>query len=716
MSFYFTPWIILPLLSAAVNGSLAVYAWRRRNSPAAGWLSGIMICLTGWSLFYSLNTCSADLWAKILFYQLGSLFSLSLLYPVLPMVLLLLYPPKPPDRVFSVILAGVPVLLILLVFTNPLTGLMRRDFHLVRFGELVLLGYQNGPGETFLKLYTFAYYIVVSLICLWYGGKRRQPRRTSLILIVAATLTPLLAEAISAASFPGFRLTTSVLLVSGICYWLAVFRHFLLDLVPIAHTALFEQMQEPVLVIDPEGRLAKTNRAGIAILGIPEEAVGRPLDELFPSASPFRLLSGTADAATIQDSAAGRWWHVSKTAIRLRDSELGSLLILRDVTELHQVQEELRRNEERFRQLAEESADALWQLDRDLRCTYINKADYWMRGFDASEVLGHSIFEMVIPGDEPKIQTAVSQCEAWEAGGGRQGPLRLEVQLKKKSGGWLWTEFQINPLRRGTGELSGYIGIARDITDRKAAEDCMAKSLTTEHEVRNEQGRFLDMISHECRNPLAIIQANLDLLSLKAEEGQDGLASPISKMNRAVDRLVGLLASVRRRQGFDQWLQDVEPEKIQIEEFLKDLMIEAREFWGDHFIVSAEMQSGCSMMADKNLLRTALLNLLENSVKFSPAENNVDVKAEKTGPCLSVILRNRSALPLSADTSVLFNRYSRGTNSAGTTGTGIGLYLAKSIIEKLGGNIKMTVSGEVEVAVHVTLPLKRGLTGDMYVR
>ena len=73
--FYFTPYVILPLLSAAVNGLLGLYVWQRRTAPAARPLIWIMISLSGWSLAYAVNTAATSLAVKIFCYQLATTFA-----------------------------------------------------------------------------------------------------------------------------------------------------------------------------------------------------------------------------------------------------------------------------------------------------------------------------------------------------------------------------------------------------------------------------------------------------------------------------------------------------------------------------------------------------------------------------------------------------------------------------------------------------------------
>lgn len=715
MLFSFTPWSVPPFVSALANGGLAVYVWRRRGVPAAGWLRGVTVCLAGWGLSYALNTCATGLGWKIFFYKLGTTFSCGLLCLVLPLVLALVG--KSPAKTLAPrtlwVLAPTPVVLLALAWTNEWHGLMRGGLHLVDAGGLLLLGWQPGPAEQFTFLYAHLYYLLVVLVCLRHLVRRNQPRRVSLILVMAATLIPLAVDWLTVGPAPQFRLTTSTFFVSGFCYWYAVFRHHLLDLVPLARASLFEQLHEPVVVLDLEGRVAQTNGAARALLNLPVEAVGKPLSLLFPPSSPFHWLSVCVPGETVH-SGGGRWWQVSRTAARHRLVEVGSLLVLRDVTELRDAEQQLRRSEERFRQLADKSADIVLQFDEELRCTYVNDVDRTLRGFEAQEVVGRPLFELVTAASGEEARRAQAERWALEARGERTGALRHELQMVCKDGSTLWVEVHANPLRDADGKITGFSGVARDIRDRRATERRLLEALESERETRKELGDALDTLSHECRTPVAIVRANLDLLEMQEEDRPQGLAEPLRKMDRAVERLVGLFESVRRRRGFERGLDTHEPVPLVVNEYFRELLHTATDLWGDRFVCPDGLPAHWVVRTDPHLLRTATLNLLENAVKYSPPEGAVAVRLYRDTARLTVSLANRSALPLTSDTAGLFTRYRRGANAAGTSGTGMGLFIVQSIVERLGGTVALTVEGEHDVDVRVTLPWTDNFGEDVH--
>lgn len=571
MPFYYTPYIILPLLSALVNGWLATHA-RRRHVPGAGWLFWLLVAFSGWSLSYALNTAATELWLKNLLFKLGGGFVCLCIFALLPMVIALIKGEESISRVRLALLAIVPCLSFLMIWTNDLHGLIRYDLHLVHKGGAVLFGYQDGLYYRYVHIvYVYLYSLATVLLCLREAFRPGQPRRSSLLLIIAAVMTPFAVDLFDLTAVREMRLTTSALFLSGICYWFAIFRHQLLNLVPIARSALFEQMQEPVLIIDSQGRLAETNEAARSLLQIPADAEGAQLGKLFPAGGPLERLVTAEHGETLHDAQSGCWWHISRTMTHHGDVGLGSILVLRDVTERQKVLERL------------------------------------------------------------------------------------------------------------------------------------AGSLASEREARNEQERFLDMISHEYRTPLAIIQTNIDLLGMQEATVHDRQSGQLGKMQRAVERLVDIFETARRRKSLDPRRLNIELECIDFKECLEETVKAARDFWGDRFVFE-NGPPGSRLLADRHLLKTAIMNLLDNAVKYSPPGEPVGLRLSHSLDSLSLEIRNRSVRPLSTETSALFRKYSRGANSAGTSGTGVGLYLVAGIIEQHNGTLAFNVHEQCEVTVTLTLP------------
>ena len=124
-----------------------------------------------------------------------------------------------------------------------------------------------------------------------------------------------------------------------------------------------------------------------------------------------------------------------------------------------------------YRLLTEDAQDVLWRTDGQLVLTYISPADEKMRGFRADEVVGHSIFEMFTDEGVELVKSMLRRRAMEDAAGGTERFLRFQVEHRCKDGRLIWGEVLSKPDRNAQGEIIGYHGITREITERKRLEE-----------------------------------------------------------------------------------------------------------------------------------------------------------------------------------------------------------------------------------------------------
>lgn len=374
----------------------------------------------------------------------------------------------------------------------------------------------------------------------------------------------------------------------------------------------------------------------------------------------------------------------------------------------NRVERELRDSEERFRKLAENSADVIWQLDSNLRYCYVNEADASLRGFRREEVIGRPVTDFLTPKGTEQVLAANIERLRQEQMGQKTGPHRYETQQVLKDGSYVWTEIHAVPLRDKQGRISGYVGITRDISARKSSELRQAELLAQEQQVREEQERFLSMLSHEYRTPLAILQSNIEILSMKLKSMPGQLEVNLGKMQRAVNRLLDVLERVRKKDGSGARTREMVLAELPVATFLRGIRDESVSYWGwGGLLFGGTVDEQLTIHADCQLLRTALLNLVENGVKYSATGSVTTFESRHDDTCIEFLVHNRSKLALAIEPETLFRKYARGPNSAEQVGTGVGLWLARQIIGLHGGMITFTVSDFHDVTVMVQLPRYR---------
>ena len=224
------------------------------------------------------------------------------------------------------------------------------------------------------------------------------------------------------------------------------------------------------------------------------------------------------------------------------------------------------------------------------------------------------------------------------------------------------------------------------------------------------QVRFVAMVSHEYRTPLAIIRTNLDLLSKKKHDPDGTLAFAVNKMKRAVSRLVEVLEINLDKARFatDDFMLRLED--IPLSALVGEVITQAKEFWPGRQLDYYQGDSPAIVIsADRRLLKTALLNLLDNAVKYSPMESVVEVNLHCRGNQAIISVTDHGCGIPPAEFKRVFEKHYRIPGNNTVVGTGMGLYLVSRIVEEHHGRVAIQ-SVDEGTTVTIDLPIACDLT------
>ncbi len=235
--------------------------------------------------------------------------------------------------------------------------------------------------------------------------------------------------------------------------------------------------------------------------------------------------------------------------------------------------------------------------------------------------------------------------------------------------------------------------------------------LAAERVATERQQRFLTMVSHEYRTPLAIIRSSLDIMELQMSGHYPENSSELDKMKRAVHRLVEVMdVSLEKSR-----LSDFREKEGKVRTLFAPLMAseveEIRALLPKRTFIFAISLTDHEVNAEQYYLTTALFNLLDNAQKYSPPDSVIDVDCRGEGGEVVIKIRNQFNGILTNETEQLFNKYQRGSNSNNTNGSGLGLWLVREIIQWHNGTVTLEKS-DTHIMVTVRLPLAD--TGEKY--
>ena len=156
----------------------------------------------------------------------------------------------------------------------------------------------------------------------------------------------------------------------------------------------------------------------------------------------------------------------------------GAIAGVQDITERRKAEEATRNSETRYRLLAENLSDVIWTMDTNLRYTYLSPSLTSLRGYSVEEAMALSMEETVTPASLQTVLQVMAEVQAKEGTGSNSQPrsATLELELFCKDGSTVWVENRITYLRDLEGRLTGYLGVSRDITERRKAETGLRES------------------------------------------------------------------------------------------------------------------------------------------------------------------------------------------------------------------------------------------------
>jgi signal transduction histidine kinase len=235
----------------------------------------------------------------------------------------------------------------------------------------------------------------------------------------------------------------------------------------------------------------------------------------------------------------------------------------------------------------------------------------------------------------------------------------------------------------------------------------VTRSVTRELEVARLQADFVSAVSHEFRTPLTTLCQLSELLErgrVPSEQDRQTYYSLLNRQSNRLRRLVeGLLDFGRLQSGeFELRKQTCDAGELArstIEEF-------AASYGGSRHGVSIDSDDASSVLADRDAVRLALWNLLDNAVKYSPGASDVRVEVRRDGRVVRIAVHDKGAGIAAREQGRIFEKFARGhaARESGIAGTGIGLATAREIIRAHGGDIVVESVEGVSSTFTIVLP------------
>jgi two-component system sensor histidine kinase/response regulator len=411
---------------------------------------------------------------------------------------------------------------------------------------------------------------------------------------------------------------------------------------------------------------------------------------------PVVVLSGLADdATTIEAVRRGAQDYLVKGDIS------GPMLVrvLRYAIERKQAEAMLRTSEARYRAIVETNPNGITLTDLDGKLVLCNQQTAALHGYDNPEdMIGMNVYELITP-DDRQLAALNSQKTLNE---GRV--TNAEYTLVRKDGSHFPAELSAVLLRDGAGVPTGFIGITRDTTERIRAMEAEKRLIKLREE-------FIASVSNDLRTPLFSLMGYLDLLQNGKANDSEVQNKFLTYASKDANRLLGMVNELLDFSLLESQSLELNWTKIDLVAVIQDVLQTFREQADARRISVKFAPKSPSLIADVDLsrMRRVLVNLVENAIKFSEMDDKVLVKVESLNDNIVVDVIDQGCGISKEDCSKIFEKYYQVSHfpKKNTFGMGLGLYIAKQIVEAHGGTLTVESKLNAGSKFTITVPVNK---------
>lgn len=322
-----------------------------------------------------------------------------------------------------------------------------------------------------------------------------------------------------------------------------------------------------------------------------------------------------------------------------------------------------------FRTIAELGGDIAFSIDLPaLSLRYLSPA------FTA--LLGH---------DAGALQAAILGTGAREA----LGPLGMHLARSAAASGEGERQVQEVDVRNADGHPIGLQAITQVVRNPDGSSSLVGllRDLSPQRAHLADQRRFASMLNHEFRTPLATIDGAIQRLEATSQGADDAVRQRYRKIAVAVDRLIAMLDEYLSPDRMAAIGKVRQPNTIAARELLEAGVKQVRAAGREARVEAEDVQLG--LRGEPEGLRLALKVLVDNALLFSPGGSPVGLAVRRSGSGVEFTVRDEGAGVPSADAERIFDKGYRGSNAVDLPGSGLGLYMARSIVDVHGGMLRL---------------------------
>jgi len=397
------------------------------------------------------------------------------------------------------------------------------------------------------------------------------------------------------------------------------------------------------------------------------------------------------------------WFRLADKAIRWHDGRMVRFELASNISKIKKTEEELLQSKERITNIIENVNDWVWEVDANAAYTYVSPHIESLLGYKPEEVLGKTPFDLMDKGDIERVSNEFGEIAA--AKRGFTGLINTNVH---KDGNLVVMETNGTPILDDEGNLLGFRGTDRDITERIKAEEQIKQNSEALQRSNQELEQFAYVASHDLQEPLRSVSGFLQILERRYKDkiGESGLHY-IERSTAAATRMRDLIQSLLEYSRVSSRGNPFIPTDVNkvLKDVLRNLQANVEETGA---IITHDPLPTASV--DAGQFVQLFQNLIANGIKFC---------GDKTPEIhISVVTKDDDYVFSIKDNGIgieeqyaerIFVIFQRLHTRADIPGTGIGLSISRRIIERHGGEIWLESEPGQGTTFYFSIPKERSV-------